>query len=100
MTGIVWGKNFFTACQKLDSIKNDYLASHIDVIKEIHSKDEYKLAFKNGDEWQALSATVNAYGYCANISYIDSTIDSEIRDTIIIPCTRKIPFCAYNFFNS
>lgn len=99
MKGIVWGRNFNRACRKLDSIKHSYLIGYISIIQEVRTKHEYKLVFENGDSWRALSAGDWSYGYKANISYIDSTIDEEIVHTIILPCTISLPYNAYNYYN-
>lgn len=97
--GIVWGRNFNRACRKLDLIKKDYLAVHTNVIYELCSNNEYKIIFKNGDCWYALSAEDGLYcGKRVNISYIDSTIDEETIHRIIRPCTSAPPYDAYNYY--
>ena len=49
MKGIVWGKTFASAIDKLDQIAAQYERLHIYPIKIITSRTEYIITYENGD---------------------------------------------------
>ena len=92
MKGIVWGKTFASAVDKLDQIAAQYERLHIYPIRIIKSKNEYNIVYENGDYWRACCVNTSSRGYKCNISYIDNSIPNEIIETIILPCTTSPPY--------
>lgn len=92
MKGIVWGKTFTSAIDKLDQIAAQYEQFHIYPIRIIKSKNEYIITYENGDYWRACCVNISSRGYKCNISYIDNSIPNEIIETIILPCTTSPPY--------
>lgn len=92
MKGIVWGKTFTSAIDKLDQIAAQYEQFHIYPIRIIKSKNEYIITYENGDYWRACCVNTSSRGYKCNISYIDHEITDDIVDTIIKPCTTSSPY--------
>lgn len=100
MRGIVWGKTFEYARNKLTEIINDYVRYYgEDIIEDVQcNKYKYEVHFTNGDCWMVKKASESNCGVRCNISYIDNNISVEIRDNIIRPSTSAGPFTAYNFY--
>ena len=92
MKGIVWGKTFTSAIDKLDQIVAQYEQLHIYPIRIIKSKNEYSIVYENGDYWRACLVNTSSRGYKCNISYIDNNIPNEIIKTIILPSTTCLPY--------
>ena len=92
MKGIVWGKTFTSAIDKLDQIAAQYKQFHIYPIRIIKSKNEYIITYENGDYWRACCVNTSSRGYKCNISYIDINIPNEIIETIILPSTTSLPY--------
>ena len=92
MKGIVWGKTFTSAIDKLDQIAAQYEQFHIYPIRIIKSKNEYIITYENRDYWRACCVNTSSRGYKCNISYIDNNIPNEIIETIILPCTTSPPY--------
>ena len=92
MKGIVWGKTFTSAIDKLDQIVAQYEQLHIYPIRIIKSKNEYSIVYENGDYWRTCCGNTSSRGYKSNISYIDMNIPNEIIETIILPCTTSSPY--------
>ena len=92
MKGIIWGKTFTSAIDKLNQIAAQYEKLHIYPIRIIKSKNEYNIIYENGDYWRACCANTSSRGYKSNISYIDMNIPNEIIETIILPSTTSPPY--------
>ena len=98
MKGIVWGKTFTSAIDKLDQIAAQYEQFHIYPIRIIKSKNEYIITYENGDYWRACCINTSSRGYKCNISYIDREIADDIVDTIIKPCTTCFPYHGFEYY--
>lgn len=94
MKGIVWGRFYVHAAKKLEEVINDYLKAGIKVVKRANSKGVSHVRFSNDDYWEALGMTESARGRCVNISYIENTIPDDFVKTIILPCTKALPYTA------
>lgn len=92
MIGIVWGKTFASAVDKLDQIAIQYKQLHINPIRITKSRTEYIITYENGDYWRACYVNTSSRGYKSNISYIDMNIPNEIIETIILPSTTSPPY--------
>lgn len=98
MKGIVWGRFLTHAVKQLETIANDYIQAGIPIAKKIIGRTGNYIIFENGDRWDAVAANESQRGRAANISYIESTIPDEIVKTIIIPCTKALPFTGIHRF--
>lgn len=92
MKGIVWGKTFASAVDRLDQIAIQYEQLHINPIRITKSKNEYNIVYENGDYWRTCLGNTSSRGYKCNISYIDNSISNEIIETIILPSTTSPPY--------
>ena len=104
MKGIIWYTNNEVGLQKLENIKNNYQKKGINFIqytsqKRGINKDEC-IIFENGDQWRTCWASDSMRGAACNISLIESEIPKEIVDTIIKPCTKALPYQAYNYYGN
>ena len=104
MKGIIWYINNEIGLQELENIKNNYQKRGINFIqytsqKRGTNKDEY-IIFENGDQWRTCFATDSMRGAACNISLIESNIPQNTIDTIIKPCTKALPYRAFNFYSS
>lgn len=103
MKGIIWYINNDAGLYELDHIKNNYQRKGINFLqyktysRSKNNKDEY-IIFENGDEWRTCYAGDSSRGAACNISLIESEIPKEIVDTIIKPCTKALPYRAFNFY--
>lgn len=98
MKGLIWGNSLQEASQELDIIRQQYQQAQIAISIERKSKFSHSIIFKNGDIWEAVSCKDSARGRSCNISYIQKGIPIEKINTIIKPCTKSIPYRAFNFF--
>lgn len=100
MTGIIYGKTFERAENKLQKLVSDYgLYKNIEIKTQAHTRDRWAIEFSNGDIWQALRYTENATcGRRANIVYIDHKLaDSDASlNARCVACAP--PFQAYSYF--
>lgn len=104
MKGIIWYINNDAGLYELDNIKNNYQRKGINFLqaktysRSKKNKDEY-IIFENGDEWRTCYASDSARGNCCNISLIEKNISKRIIDTIIVPCTKALPYTAFKYYN-
>ena len=105
MKGIIWYINNEIGRQELDDIIKQYKKKGINFIQyktlptTANRKDEHVI-FENGDEWRTCYANDTSRGGCCNISLIESNIPQSTIDTIIRPCTKALPYRAFNFYSS
>lgn len=100
MKGIVWGETTTRANAKLQQIMDEYENYKIANLvswKKLNNKTT--IQYDNGDIWIALNASENSRGRRCNVSYIDTRIDPDIIQQIIIPCTTAAPYRAIQYFN-
>ena len=109
MKGIIWYnlENKEKAIQQLNIIKKKYLRllakTEQDTFKNIilqekMSSKTWLVVFSNNDCWKIVPALDNCKGEACNISYIDKSIPLDIVNTIIIPCTKAIPYQAFKYY--
>lgn len=100
MTGIIYGKTFDRAKNKLKKLVSDYtFYRNIGIKTQECARNRWVVEFSNGDIWQALKYTKNTTcGRRANIVYIDHTLASsdEVIDMRCVACAP--PFQAYSYF--
>lgn len=99
MIGTIWYNNFTKALLKLEDVKKEYRNCGITVIKEIYQGASNSLnmtvLFENGDKWYLKRAYDLSCETRTNISYIESTIPSDIVENIIKHCAFSSPYCKY-----
>jgi hypothetical protein len=101
MKGAIWCSSISKGNIELEKIIKDYARDGIKPIENRGYKKTYfgnNVTFDNGDFWKVIPARESARGYCVNISYIDSEIDKDTVNTVIIPATRSYPFQGYKYY--
>jgi hypothetical protein len=100
MTGIIYGKTFERAENKLKKLVSDYgLYKNVGIKIQEHTRDRWAIELSNGDIWQALRYTeATTCGRRANIVYIDHELaDSDAAfNARCVACAP--PFQAYSYF--
>lgn len=100
MKGIIWGETTVRANSKLQQIMDEYENYKIaNLVRWEKLNSKTTIQYDNGDTWIALRADENRRGQRCNVSYIDTRIDPDIIQQIIIPCTTAAPFRAIQYFN-
>lgn len=105
MTGIIWYDNKTEygrkkAFERFEQLIEDYSKRNIMITKTKKSYFFAFVQFENGDYWRVFSTNENNRGAACNVSLIESDIPKEIIDTIIKPCTKALPYRAFNFYYS
>ena len=96
--GIVWYKNRNNGEEQFNIILSRYKIMGIPQIKIQKDKTTIFITLENGDKWWLIKADgQRKIGRC-NISYIDRSINNEIIEKIIKPCTILWPYTAYNYY--
>jgi hypothetical protein len=83
MKVLVFGNTYETARMHLLNMVDDMKYGDIKMVK--NSMCETYVELKNGDIYQALSASESARGYKCDKVYINKEIDSNVVDRIIRP---------------
>lgn len=99
MTGIIWYKDREHGFERLDQLIEHYSRLGVTPTKV---KKSYFFAFAhfdNGDYWRVFSANDNNRGASCNVSLIEDTIDRDIVNCIIKPCTKAFPYQAFAFYS-
>ena len=98
MRGTVWGYNIERARSKFLDIVEQYKMIGIQPTKVVNSKYNVWAEFENGDRWNAVNASERQRGQKSSIAYIDTEIDKEIIDCIILPTTFAPPYNAIRYY--
>lgn len=100
MKGIIWTSKvkYPKAEIKLNDIVLKYEKINISVEKHKKSIGNEMVLFSNGDEWRIVKASDCSRGIRCNISYIDYNIESDIVNTLIIPCTIAMPYQGFLYY--
>ena len=98
MKGIIYGKTFKSAEQKMSDVLDEYERAKIPVATLQHSHCQETVIFENGDYWLAIGASDNCRGKACNIAYIDKDIDSNIISYVIMPTIKAAPFQGWKFY--
>lgn len=79
MRGIVYGKTFQAATNKLEQIIAEYaLFEKVEVVYQQKTHSKQVVRFKNNDVWTAMSiSSSNTCGRRCNVVYIDSNIEDK-----------------------
>ena len=86
MRGVIWScdqKN--DGVEKLQYIRDRYIWSGVNVVREVYSRSHSWIEFDNGDKWSVASAAESSRGMRANIAWVDSRIDEEFFRVVVLP---------------
>ena len=98
MKGLVFGKTFERASNKLDEIIESYKIYRYEIVQERKGNHYHQVIFDNGDQWKAVNASENSRGNKANVAYIDREIDDEIVRSMILRCIATGPWNATHYY--
>ena len=96
--GIIWGSTLEEAKEELTRLKHNYLACHRAITHEVDSPLAGVVEFDDGDFWEARVPNEASRGIKCNISYASRSIDPDLIDNIIAPCTSLLPFNALRYY--
>ena len=96
--GIIWGNTLEEAKEELTRLKHNYLTCHRTIIHEVNSRLAGVVEFDDGDFWEARVPNEASRGIKCNISYVSRSIDPDLIDNIIAPCTSLLPFNALRYY--
>ena len=96
--GIIWGSTLEEAKEELTRLKHNYLACHRAITHEVDSPLAGVVEFDDGDFWEARVPNEASRGMRCNISYVSRSIDPDLIDNIIAPCTSLLPFNALRYY--
>ena len=96
--GIIWGNTLEEAKEELTRLKHNYLAGHRTITHEVNSRLAGVVEFDDGDFWETRVPNEASCGIRCNISYVSRSIDPDLIDNIIAPCTSRPPFNALRYY--
>lgn len=102
MRGVIWSYDRMNdGIKKLQYIRDRYIWSGVNVVREVYSRSNSWVEFDNGDKWSVASASESSRGMRANIAWVDSRIDEEFFRVVILPtlCVWNSPRY-YEFYNA
>lgn len=102
MKGVIWSCDRMNdGIAKLQYIRDKYIQSGVNVVREVYSKSSSWVEFDNGDKWSVASASESSRGIKANIAWVDSRIDEEFFHAVVLPtlCVLNGPRY-YKFYNA
>ena len=86
MRGVIWSYDRMNdGIEKLQYIRDRYIWSGINVVREVYSKSSSWVEFDNGDKWSVASASESSRGIKTNIAWVDSRIDEEFFREVVLP---------------
>lgn len=99
MRGIIWTTNstFQDGIEQLNKILEGYQKLNLNYYTK-QRKNYICSQIDNGDFWELCIANDNARGKICNIAYIHRSISNELKEWIIIPQIRGIPYCGIWYF--
>ncbi len=80
---LVYGSTKERANYKLEELLNNM--KYGDVLNVMKSYNQFVVTMKNGDIYKSVTASDNARGHRWHYAYIDSSINSELIDCVILP---------------
>lgn len=86
MKGVIWSCDRMNdGIEKLQYIRDRYIWSGVNVIKEVYNRSSSWIEFDNGDKWSVASASESSRGMKANIAWVDARVDDEFFHRVILP---------------
>ena len=99
MTGVIWCNRIAQGNNMLIKIVSEYGRMGILPIKYINgTKTAHSVRFENGDYWRVCSATSSSRGTACNVSYVARDISYDVFRSIILPCTKSMPYRAIQLY--
>lgn len=85
--------------EKLQYIRDRYIFSGVNPVREVYSRSNSFIEFENGDCWRVASASESSRGIRCNFAWIDSRCSEEFVKCVIMR-TLCCPFGPrhYEFF--
>lgn len=84
MKGVIWScDRGGDGIEQLKYIRDRYMWSGINPIREVYSRDNSWIELENGDTWRVASACESSRGIRANIAWIDARCSEEFVDCVI-----------------
>ena len=99
MKGIIWYKTKQKGLMCLKRLINDYAQINIEVLIRRNNTLQVYIQFSNNDIWLVTPAINSSRGNASHIALIDTDIEQDIVDTIIMPTLKMKPYRAYNFYS-
>ena len=102
MKGVIWSCDRMNdGITKLQYIRDRYIWSGVNTVREVYSGLNSWIEFDNGDKWSVAGASESCRGMKANIAWVDSRIDEEFFRVVILPtlCMWDGPRY-YEFYNA
>ena len=99
MKGIIWttDSTYQDGIKQLDRILEGYKKLNLNYC--IKQRKNYIFSqIDNGDSWELCISNDNARGRRCNIAYIHRSISNELKERIIMPQIRGIPYCGIWYF--
>ena len=102
MRGVIWSYDRMNdGIEKLQYIRDRYIWSGVNVVREVYSRSNSWIEFDNGDKWSVASASESSRGMRANIAWVDSRIDEEfVRGGVLPPVWGWNGPRDYEFYNA
>ena len=86
MRGVIWSYDRMNdGIEKLQYIRDRYIWSGVNVVREVYNRSNSWIEFDNGDKWRVASASESNRGIKANIAWVDSRIDEEFFRVVVLP---------------
>ena len=84
MKGVIWTcDRFGDGIEKLQYIRDRYIWSGVNVVREVYSRNSSWVEFDNGDTWRVASVSDCCRGIRSNYAWIDSRCSEAIVNCII-----------------
>ena len=84
MRGVIWTcDRFGDGIEKLQYIRDRYIWSGVNVVREVYSRSSAWVEFDNGDTWRVASASDCGRGIRSNYAWIDSRCSEEFVNCVI-----------------
>ena len=85
--------------EELTRLKHNYLACHRTITHEVDSPLAGVVEFDDGDLWEVrIPDKQKSHGIRCSISYVSRSVDPDLIDNIIAPCTSQPPFNALRYY--
>lgn len=97
MRGLILGKTYILAKEKLSEIIHGYEEMKIDPIYCNVTDFKTEIEYSNGDYWEAIRFSDNARGKRVNVIYVDKNIINETMSIVSSAATAS-PYNAIRIF--
>lgn len=92
MKGVIWScDRGGDGIEQLKYVRDRYMWSGINPVREVYSRDNSWIELENGDIWRVASACESSRGIRANIAWIDARCSEEFFHVVVLPT-----LCSFN----